>query len=281
MSYDIALRPPAAGPALPKEQFLAFLKERPHYTVNEEERRAFYENEITGVYFTFEAASGKEVKKGGAPFAFSLNVFRAPFFVLEAEQELGAVVAALGLRIEDKNEDGMPGEAFDGEAFNRGWTLANGLAYHQVLHGDEPPILLTQPHATLLAAWRWNYAYPQTVAEHGDMFVPNVAFFQLDEEAETAALWPDAKPVLLPRVDRVILVRTVDGEEKHHPLPWFRIAPLLAKAERSVEVMQHFALPAPTAAEWEALLAHPPLPAGELVGADDLHSEEMVERFSE
>lgn len=52
MSYDLFLI--RTSPSLRRQDFEAYFQNRPHYTLNENKTQAWYENDTTGVYFSFD-----------------------------------------------------------------------------------------------------------------------------------------------------------------------------------------------------------------------------------
>ena len=140
MSYDLFLKSNAA--ALDADGFEAYFDTRPNYTVNN--GQAFYENEDTGVYFSFDYASDE-----AETVAFNLNYFRPHFFGLEAAPEVAAFISAFNLNIHDPQTDGMGDGPFSVEGFLRGWNAGNRFGYRAVLSQDERPETQVYPTVEL------------------------------------------------------------------------------------------------------------------------------------
>ena len=197
MSYDLTLLPRSGG-ALAYAKVLAYFRHRPNYEIRE--KQAWYQNDDTGVYFSFEVASAP------ARIAFNINYNRPTFFPLEAAPELDAVVRQFELTVGDPQIDGMGRGEFSTEAFVRGWKSGNEGA---IAIGREQGIDSRHlyPGDDLRRIWRWNFARSARQKELGEkLFVPKISFADEGGVARAFAVWTDAMPVVLPRVDIVILV---------------------------------------------------------------------------
>src|ERR1700730_17850432 len=89
VSYDLFLKR-RDGTYDPK-QFLDYFRGREWYKING--NQAWYDNEDTGVYFSFELDDSHE---GGdsehVPIALNVNFFRPSYFILGVEPEVTALV---------------------------------------------------------------------------------------------------------------------------------------------------------------------------------------------
>ncbi len=232
MSYDLFLRARGGAP-LDRDAFERFFRARRRYRV--EAGHAQYENDDTGVYFSFDHDAHGTV-------AFNLNDFRPHVFALEAEPELAAFVAAFDPAVEDPQVDGMGEGPYSAEGFLRGWSAGNRVAHRAFLeHGGDRSGLLTLPAATIERHWRWNLARAELSAELGDaVFVPKIRYFREHGRCVASVMWGDAVPIALPEVDRVVLVRdelrtvadgdrpafaVVDGAEARAQLGHFPVRP--------------------------------------------------------
>ncbi len=154
MSYDLWFRA-ANGTAPGPEQVHQYFAGRPHYRMSEQQ--AWYENETTGVYFSFELSdeSGQadeeedEQQRDVLPVAFNINYFRPHVFGLEAEPELTAFVERFGLTVSDPQSDGMGDGAYSCEGFLRGYNAGNRFAHQAMLSMNETPALHTLPEAVI------------------------------------------------------------------------------------------------------------------------------------
>ncbi len=250
VSYDLLLVHHPGSPAAPS---LEFFRARPHYTVSD--TQATYENPDTNVYFDFETTTPdtsdpEAVEPEGTWLALNLNLYRPSVFGLEAARELAAVTAATDSDVFDLQAGKPDVRPFDPDAFLERWNDANVKAHQALLaprEGDTPmPPPRTLPGQQLRAVWEWNVARQQWNDQLGaDVFVPRVFLLDAGERVETAVVWTDAMPAMLPRVDRVLVYRDALRPKrwagrKQPPdlteLTWAELAPHLAApvTERSL-----------------------------------------------
>jgi hypothetical protein len=205
MSYDLFFRPRSGE--VTTAQFLDYFSARPHFRV--EGSQAWYENEDSGVYFVFEPASASEEGEPNYPFTFNINFFRPSYFIHEAEPEVSALVRHFDFTVMDPQAEGMGEGEYRAEQLISGWHHGNEFGYSAVLaNQDDRPELFSLPKDTLHRVWKWNLGRDslQDGLEE-DQFVPKVMFLQIDGETTTAAVWPDAIPIVLPQVDWLIVGR--------------------------------------------------------------------------
>jgi hypothetical protein len=198
MSYDLFLK------GLPSEDTLReWFDGRRNYQLKE--TQAFYENETTGVYFSFDFREGS--------LAFNLNYYRPSFFGLEAEIEVTALVDEFKPKIDDPQSEGMGEGPYSPEGFLRGWNAGNRFAHQAIGPRDSQP-KLTLPTQTLHDVWRWNYAREDYQERLGtvDMvtsYVPTIWFLTRPSEPQrviTAAVWGEAMPFAMPELDALLIV---------------------------------------------------------------------------
>jgi hypothetical protein len=235
VSYDLHFLP---NPRLTEAAFLAYFRDRPRYRV--EGRQAWYENEDTGVYFSFdwadEAIDDRD-DDGRVRYAaaFNLNYFRPSFFGLEAEPEVRAFVERFDVAVDDPQADGMGEGPYSREGFLRGWTYGNRTAVQSIVREHGRDAVRTLPDAELRRTWSWNLertAYQAAMA--AAVFVPRIVFVHLGGRVRSMVVWPDGIPVALPRVDFVLVIRKRLAPRRlwlrraDAPIvPWERIRPLL------------------------------------------------------
>ena len=210
MSYDLffhSKKPPTVA------AMKAYFKKQPHFTIHD--KRAGYENEVTGVYFGFDFLD--EPDEGRAPVAFNLNYFRPHVFGLEAEPAVTAFVAEFKLGIQDPQSEGMGDGPYSPEGFLRGWNAGNRFGHRAIMSHESAPTPLTLPQAKVEGMWRWNrgkeHAMEYLMDNIGDVppcFVPTVMPMQTAEtEVKTLVIWDSEMAVAIPDVD---LVLTIDDE---------------------------------------------------------------------
>lgn len=209
MSYDVYFIRRNDGP-LGLDQFSTYFSNRPNYEV--EGTQAWYTNEDTGVYFSFDHTRLEGENEDGVSASvasFNLNYFRPPFFGLEAAPEITAFVRRFDLIVHDPQVHGMGDGDYSEDGFLRGWNAGNAVGYRAILsqQGDEAQVH-SMPDAKLLAAWEWNRQRARLQENLGEaVFVPKVAFFEFDGGCVSGIVWTDAIPVLIPTIDVVVVVR--------------------------------------------------------------------------
>lgn len=217
MSYDLYFLL-GDDPAVSKQDFAAFFEARENYAIfGDRDPQASYENEDTGVGFSFEwseAEPDEDVEEflRGPHVAFNLNFYRPEFFALEALPELEAFTRAFGGRVHDPQIDGIKNGAFASDGFLSGWRAGNSAAY-KVLIPQQDHLPYSVPKLLNESVWRWNYqkkALQQLLGE--DSFVPRVFYFSLANEKSLkhGVIWPDGIPMVLPPdIDVLVLLKTV------------------------------------------------------------------------
>ena len=208
MSYDLFFRSRTSTP-LAETALLAYFRERPNYRCTD--NQAWYENEKTGVYFSFDVGATEadaEIGENPAPVAFNVNFFRPHVFGLEAEPELTAFVRRFDLLVSDPQTDGMGDGEYSPGGFLRGWNHGNEFGYKAMLSQEAGAAPHTMPAAIIETVWRWNYSVVERQNAIGESaYVPTVFFFDVAGTLRTGVVWGDAIPILLPRVDVVMAPR--------------------------------------------------------------------------
>lgn len=209
MSYDLYFTPGSVP--VPADAFLDYFRERPHYMVSGSQ--AWYENEDTGVYFSFEHheedADGSDVDEPRAPCSFHINFFRPSYFILEAEPEVAALAERFALRVMDPQADGMGDGPYVRSALVSGWEHGNRFAVSAVMsHENDRPAVASLPTKRLHEVWRWNHGRASLQDSIGEgQFVPKIMFVLQNGAAATAVTWPDGIASVLPKVDYLIVGR--------------------------------------------------------------------------
>jgi hypothetical protein len=202
MSYDLFLKP--SNGEFTKKQFDSYFNGRDKYTL--EGSQAWYQNEITGVYFVFEYQEKEEVEEEYFPITFNMNYFRPTFFVNEAEPEVQEVIAKFGLVVDDPQTNGMGSGEFDAKKFRSGWLHGNEFGYQSIL--KDHPEVFSLPTKKLEDIWSWNInkdLLQEQVTD--DVFVPSIMLLKYEGEVVTACVWPDAIPSIIPPVDILLIGR--------------------------------------------------------------------------
>lgn len=228
MSYDLYFK---ADEEIGDRAFFEYFEDREFYFLFEDEGRAGYENEDTGVYFGFERH-----ERDGVYLSFNLNYFRPTFFGLEAAPEVTGFVEHFGVGIEDPQNEGMGDGPYSEEGFLRGWKAGNRFAVDSILasHGDEVDTFV-MPRDELLRVWRWNKKRSaRQKVFGGGHFVPKISFcVGSDGRAETYLVWTDACPIAMPEVDWVVVLNYEAGRDRPRPsiATWNEFTPILENFE--------------------------------------------------
>lgn len=213
MSYDLFLRP--AKGDVTESELSQYFEQRPFYEVHE--NQIWYQNNNTGVYFSFERNEGEEDEvedeDGGEwPIMFNLNFFRPHYFGLEAADELHSFVTEFKCAIFDPQNDAMENGLFTVEGFLKSWNSGNSFGHRAMLSQQNEAKVNALPTERLQAIWEWNFAKASRQERLGDdVFVPGILFFQGEDRPLTAVIWPECCPIQIPTVDLVIVYRGTDG----------------------------------------------------------------------
>jgi hypothetical protein len=262
MSYDLTFAHPADSAPMTQDAFESYFGSRAHYAMNG--TQAWYSNEDTGVYFSFDFDPQTVPPDDWADFAdddgvieewfpsiasFNINYNRPSFFAAEAAPEIAAFVENFNLIVDDPQIDGMGRGTFSMEKFATGWNKGNSWATSAVRLNSESDTPLTYPAQRLLGAWRWNLSRSDRQSQIGEsIFIPKISFGTRSGQVSTFAVWPDAIPTLLPQVDFVLIVRDElarrrwFGTKKTETLaaPWEAIETELSAFQHSKDPLFHF-----------------------------------------
>lgn len=196
VGYELAI----TSPALTREGFHAYFSGRPHYHLSPQQ--AWYDNEETGVYFSFDLAPHPA---SGA--LFKLNYFRPHYFGLEAEPELTAFLTSFEAKVGRRGS--LASSASEPAQFLAAWNEGNAASYHAMLKQKRScHDLQGRPSKELEKVWNWNRQRQERMAAlPPGVHVPKLMYVSREEELILTCIWSDAMPVLLPMVERVILHR--------------------------------------------------------------------------
>lgn len=206
MSYDLDFYVPAGAPVPAKAELEAYFTDRPWYQMRG--TQAFYGNQDSGVYFSFELGAGSDDEDAGSGdedasgeedeparpadglepigLSFNLNYVRPRIFGLEAEREVGALVSRFGLSVDDQQIGGMGRGPYSAAGFLEGWTTGNAFGYRAIVDqikkdpGSEGSFFNTVLSAAESErCWRWNIRRAELQRELGDeVFVPRISFMR-------------------------------------------------------------------------------------------------------
>ncbi len=228
MSYDLFFKSRSGAS---DADVLAYFRDRDFYTV--EENHIYYGNDDTGVYFGMEVGNRDQA---GFPIALNINYCRPSYFVLEAAPQIAAFVAALDLAVFDP-QGAMTQQRFDAEAMIKSWNRGNRAAIQEIQASSENEDAYMLPTRTLTEGWQWNRDRAKRQKEIGESrFVPLIMFASIEGQTVTSAVWPDAIPAVLPKVDHLCISRNKLAPRRFFSkepdvtfVSWEEIAPLLLK----------------------------------------------------
>jgi hypothetical protein len=232
MSYDLHLH---FDQGLSERDFLEYFAGRRHFTVRGNE--IHYENPDTtvGFFIRYTASKGFLARKSLSAAHFELNYFRPSFFGLEAEIELSALVAKFAPRIEDPQLEGMGQGPYCGEGFLRGWNYGNTFAVGAITASNPQHKVVSLPTSKLLTAWKWNYGRAQRTAAVGErQFVPSIMTVAVANMPSLVVVWALGMPVVLPKVDYVLVGRDESGVKRYGLAPWSDVLATLRRASIDV-----------------------------------------------
>lgn len=244
MSYDLYFSRRNGGP-IALEEFSSYFRGRPHWEMNDQQ--AWYSNEDTGVYFSFEITAESDPADDEAPpsaASFNLNYFRPPYFALEAAPELLAFTRHFDVTVHDPQVHGMGDGEYSEEGFFSGWNAGNRFGYRSIVNqAGADGNWHTVPESRLLEIWRWNVQRQELQdGLEEDVFVPKIMFFEVDGVTQSVVVWGDAIPILLPVVDLVLIPRDKLAPRSFFRrkadmtwMPWADLLPVLSEFPETME----------------------------------------------
>ncbi|HEX4504499.1 MAG TPA: hypothetical protein VH722_02115 [Alphaproteobacteria bacterium] len=251
MTYSVDL---FFKPGIGLERIARYFAARGRFSVSG--REAAYRNEDTQVGFFFKFRHGRSLllRRTVASAEFEVNYNRPSWFGDEAEIELSAFVAAFRPRI-DPQMRGMNRGPYSGAGFLRGWDFGNTFSIRTMLFERPDFRMATLPRERLRSIWAWNYARAAEHAATGDRrFTPLIQFFSIDGRVCTVAVWSQGMPVLLPKVDYVLVGRLAGNDRRFGLEPWSEVLDVVAQNPRfdlgnDPLALEYFQTP-PAIAKW-------------------------------
>lgn len=220
MSYDLTFLVKRSASPPSTDDLVKFLAPRKKY--RGEGSEIWYENEDTGVYFSFGLGSNepteeeiiKPIRKAGFKWSgltFNMNYFRPSVFGAEAAVELDALVKEFSLAVDDPQNEGMGLGAFSKRRFIQGWNAGNKFAI-SAMKTQEGETLVNRlhllPSSQIKSMWNWNYNREGLQALVGpEIYVTKIMPMNFAGKLVTLAVWSDAIPSIFPVVDFLGLYR--------------------------------------------------------------------------
>ena len=255
MSYDLFFK--ASGKQPDRHDFEEYFDARPHYHIDD--TAVGYENENTGVYFTFELSdSAGDADEFGPDegeldtsvddaadaywVVFTMNYGKPNFFALEAATEVGAFIEHFNLSVADR-------ENFSDADFLALWKAGNAAACGTMAAVKKGVTFTTLSADILEINWRWNLGVEklrEEIEEH--LYVPTIAYVKQNGCVKSAVVWLDEIPICLPKVDLVIIgLKTSapaddaeNGDEELVACEWDRIVPFMSDFQCAQEPILHY-----------------------------------------
>ncbi|MEO8531443.1 MAG: hypothetical protein ABI459_09475, partial [Deltaproteobacteria bacterium] len=149
---------------------------------------------------------GDETPAAPAVLALFLNYQRPLYFSAVAADEITALLAAFPLRVRDPQMQVQSDTPFDVEAFLANYETCAVDAVKAAFPGERRPDILSSQK--IISIYLWNRSRLAIRRKHaGDVFVPKITFMHHEDHLKTAITWSDGVPMVVPRVDSVILYR--------------------------------------------------------------------------
>jgi hypothetical protein len=273
MSYELHLQ---FDPPIDAKAFTGYFARRKHYASNG--TTFIYQNPDTGVGFRVH----HEIRKAvfSAPKVVEAHIeigyCRPSFFCVEAEIEVSALVREFAPKIDDPQIGGMGSGRYSKQGFIDGWNKGNAFALRAVASrnpAQRPPAMAAD---RLRAAWAWNYRRHELAASANDeQFVPAIMILNVGEVPSLAVVWGLGMPILLPRVDYVLVGREQGGVRQCGLSPWTEVASVVRGAgidiARDPLDIKYAVTPAPIA-KWVA-----EIPAVDLSSLPCLSFDQVVD----
>jgi hypothetical protein len=241
MSYDLFFHRDTAQPAITQNEFLKYFQSRPHYQVKNSQ--AWYENEDTGVYFSFEYEDEDKGDPEPAPSgraSFNMNYNRPHIFGLEAEPEVSAFVESFNFLVDDPQDEGMGQGSYTPRGFLQGWNAGNRFACQAILTMEKGTKVDVLPGSLIESSWRWNLHRKRLEDKlEKDLvvgFVPRIMFIRYQGKIVRTVVWTDTVVTVLPPVDVVLVNRTKSGKQNDFALiTWQDVLPHLETFKKVAE----------------------------------------------
>lgn len=269
-SFDIffAARPGVSPPTI--DAIRAWLAARPRWRVGDSSSGAEYQNPLTGLDMEALLEADEEAPADRVPATLWVSGLRAHNAFEEVADELEAFARAFDLLvIEDRDTNPNTTRPFD-----RAWLSAEHEAFNVAAHafqfghqaGDYDAVLDRERLDEVLA---WNKRRDARAAASGDdVFVPQILFFQRQEDVGTFVAWADGVAARIPPVDAIQTTRAF--------VPWSAIADALSAAGATREDDHWLVTGDALAAVFAAVDGATSEPPPELVAPRDVLTRELV-----
>ena len=224
MSYTLNLY---FEPPVRRHRLLQHFAARRHFSIKNDD--VVYENQYTGVYFFVRLRSARKLFRSNVVSAeFEINYYRPSYFGIEAENVLSDFIAVFRPRIEDPQMQGMGEGPYSREGFLSGWNFGNVFAGRNASSPGRN--VISMPSDQLRASWEWNYHCTERQRRNPGLFVPTIFFFRIEGRPSRVVFWGEGMPILLPKVDHVLVGRIVSGEKRYGLASWSELLEVIRRA---------------------------------------------------
>lgn len=215
MSYDLFFYKKRAD-SLSTTDIKEYLTRLPNAII-ESETQWFYENQETGVYCSF-LYSGSEVEEEieeesfadfeNTGFSFNINFIRSHFFGKECFPIVERFVNDLNLYIVNPQKDSVPQKIQSG-VLEEEWGAINvNLVKSHFKENGLDYLELNKSNYT------WHFCTKKKALQERlgeEYFVPGIFYMKKrgSNTVETLSIWPDHIPYVLPKVDYILVRKTV------------------------------------------------------------------------
>jgi hypothetical protein len=137
----------------------------------------------------------------------------------------------------------------------------------------------TMPADELRATWEWNYHRAERQQRNPSLFVPGIVFFRIEGRASRAVTWGEGMPILLPKVDHVLVGRVVSDEARFGLAPWSEVLEVVRGAGLDATndpLKLDYRVTPPPIADWVANIPLIDLDALEKLSADKILDDELI-----
>lgn len=180
--------------------------------------QAWYQNESTGVYFSFEENMPDEeededieydITKGyiKTNISFNINYTRPTYFALEAMPIVTEFAQIVDLITFDPQADKIiTSDTLEPDFLIQSWLKGNQFSV-EVIRGEGAYIPYV-PQEKTNYVWKFNTVVDKLQEDLGyNYFVPKIFFLKKDEDSAvlTATTWPECIPQVLPKCDYIII----------------------------------------------------------------------------
>ncbi len=187
--------------------------------IKSENHQWFYDNEATGVYFSFDNNEPNSEPEDiefydkfngftNLNFLFNINFGRPQFFGLEAFPIIDKFVSDLDLFVFDPQEGAFPTKFPIGNLQDL-WMRLNTMAAKKLLEELKLDYLELEKSNYL-----WSFQFKRGSLQNSiteDIFVPGYFVIKNKDDGQlyTACVWPKHLPIILPPVDYIIIDKKI------------------------------------------------------------------------